>query len=475
MTRLIFALLLTTVVACGGQKTRRAEAPGVVPTSTVTVTGPVSPTWVEGEMPELYDAATHLMVVGRGATVEEAEADAKAKMRAEVLGPDADRPFVTVPDALQAFAYSPGTERYINPEGAAFVRLIAQRVFVIDRLKAWEALMGVGALPDGQPDAFVAGGQPVRDPSTHLEALAATLGHQRASAFVCQRRMAVTTSTCTPTSLAPIRGAMKAFGRAIQLKPRYADGVPFRSGRGAQAPVTVDAVWTSPQADTFPVAGLPLVFKTADEAMIETNDRGRAEWTAGSVTPSDKVSVRINGEGVLGPDAALWASLPAIEVGFRPLDVKTARVAYLIDEGNNTSGRNEMKKKLMALGMVEPQALPDSLKAFFAQGAPDAAKRKAFIDAADGQFDVVAVGEMHSQFASRFGARAVWHEAQGELTVFDIWSGAQIGPLTGTVRASAIGERAASSKALAALGKQLADKVAKMLTEHYRADAAAQR
>ncbi|MEO1334897.1 MAG: hypothetical protein AAFV29_04615, partial [Myxococcota bacterium] len=170
---------------------------------------PGAPGWVSGEMPDLYDASTHLMVVGRGATPEEAEADAQANMLAAVLGPEADRPFTTIPEGLQSFAFAPGTERYVA-EREAFVRLVAQRVFVVDRLKAWEALMGVGALADDPPEPFMSGGQLVTDPSGHLESLVTTLGHGRAKAYVCARRMAVTTSTCTPESLDSIRDAVRA-------------------------------------------------------------------------------------------------------------------------------------------------------------------------------------------------------------------------------------------------------------------------
>ncbi|MEL7372814.1 MAG: hypothetical protein AAFN74_28080, partial [Myxococcota bacterium] len=115
-TRLALISLFIFASACGGGRARRAGgAPPAVPTSTAASV-PGAPGWVSGEMPDLYDASTHLMVVGRGATPEEAEADAQANMLAAVLGPEADRPFTTIPEGLQSFAFAPGTERYRTEE-----------------------------------------------------------------------------------------------------------------------------------------------------------------------------------------------------------------------------------------------------------------------------------------------------------------------------------------------------------------------
>ena len=476
MNRLGLIVCLALTVACGGQRSRGGPAgtgAGSVPTSTTALAGSMTPEWLEGALPAQFDEATHLMVVGRGTTVEAAEADAREKMMAAVLGPETARPFLTVPDALQDFAYTPGTERYVDPEGEAFVRLIAQRVFIVDRLKSWEVLMARGALSDEQPEAFVASGQAVTDPSTHLEALAATLGARRATVYVCERRMAVTTSTCTPGGLETIRKAVKTFGRSVQLRPRFTEGVPYRVGHGPEAGIAIEAVWSSPGRPAVVLSGLPLMFKgPSEETSLETDDKGRAEWKPGVIDPATRVAVRIHSEAVLASEASLWAALPAIEVGFRGLGVKTARMAFLIDESSGQKGRDGFKQKLTTLGMRSPVQLEPRFEGFV-KGGTDRERLRAMAEAAGGSIDLVAVGEMHSQYAGKLGARSVWHEAEGTITVYDVWSGAQIGPVKGTDREHGIGERAASAKALGALGRHLAEELTKLLNEHYRPSATA--
>ena len=478
MTRLSFVLMLLTAgVACGGAQ-KRSVSQGTVPTSSVAQVGGDQPAWVAGEMPALYDASTHLMVVGSGPTVDAAAADARSRMVNKVLGPETSRPFASVPEDLQEFAYAPATERYVASPDKAYVRLLAQRVFVVDRLRAWEAQKAIGALADPVPEAFRTEGRPVSEPSSHLDALVTTLAYQRASAFVCNRRMAVSTSTCTPADLGAIHSAVSTFGQALEIRPKYADGVPYRAGDGAQAPVAAEVVWKAPGQSAQPVAGVPLAFQgVAEKASVPTEDDGLAVWRPTTADPTARVSVRIDAPALLGPDAALWATLPATDVGFRILQPKTARVAVFIEEdGSSRSGRDGFRTKLTGLGMGAPTDLPADMQRAFAKGStPDRATLLALAQRANGSIDLVAVGEMHSQFASRVGARSVWHEAKGTLTLYDVWSGAQLGPLRGTERAVAIGERAASAKALRALGERLALDVSKLLTEHYRTGASAQR
>ncbi|MEL7372804.1 MAG: hypothetical protein AAFN74_28030, partial [Myxococcota bacterium] len=185
----------------------------------------------------------------------------------------------------------------------------AQRVFVVDRLKAWEALMGVGALADDPPEPFMSGGQLVTDPSGHLESLVTTLGHGRAKAYVCARRMAVTTSTCTPESLDSIRDAVRAFGQALTLRSRFADGVPFRPAGGPQAPVVAEMLWKAPGQTEVPIGGVPVAFKgPTNEGKVETNGKGRADWRIADVDAKARVGVRVDAEGLLGAEAGLWAN-----------------------------------------------------------------------------------------------------------------------------------------------------------------------
>lgn len=478
MTRVLFVVLMVAISACGGS---RQAGPTVGPASEPGSLGSESeeggePAWVRGEMPDLYDEATHLMVVGRGSTMAEAEADAQARMRAEVLGTESGRPFFTVPDALQEFAFAPGTERYVDPNGQAHVRLIAQRVFVMDRLKAWEAMMGVGVLSDPAFDAFTTSDGPVTDPSAHLNALAATLAYQRANAYVCTRRMVVTTSTCTPANLKPIQKAVEQFGKALQLRPHFADGVPFRLQQGPQAPVSIDVVFRSPGQPPMPMVGLPIAFRgPSGESNVETNGQGQAAWQVSTDDPGAKIDVRFQAEALLGPDASLWASLPAIQVQFRPLSASTARVALHITETpTSKSGRDGLREKLEALGLPKPTDLPEALQQVVG-AEPNLDTLRSVANRAQGTIDLVAIGAFRSQFASRMGARSVWHEARGQVTVYDVWSGAKIGPLTSTQRAVAIGERAAASKALGELGASLADEIAKLIEAHYRPGAAAVR
>ena len=477
MTRLMLIVCLAAT-ACGGS---RGRVPSSLPGSPPSSESDGAPSWTTGEMPDLYDASTHLMVVGRGPNPEAAEADAKDKMTDTVLGPEQVRPFSVVPDELQDFAYTPATERYQEPGGDAFVRLIAQKVFVMDRLKAWEALMGVGALPDEVPEAFRAEGAPVTDPSAHLDALATTLAYQRASAFVCARGMAVTTSTCTPTNLGAIRSAVSTFGQALALRPRFAGRVPYRAGVGAQAPVKVQVVWTPPGQGPIPVSGVPLVFKgtdTATAAKQESDDRGLAEWLSSPSSASQSVQIGFDAGILLGQDASLWAALPTAKVGYRAVTANSARIAWMVKEsGRGHSGRDGFVKKADALGLQSPSEMPSDLKTRVPESEDmlTAEALRAVAEAANGAIDFVAVGEMHSQFAGKLGARSVWHEARGTLHLYDLWTGARLGPIKGAARASAIGERAASAKARRRLGERWATNASQLLNQHFQTGASARR
>ncbi|MEM7675666.1 MAG: hypothetical protein AAF449_06645 [Myxococcota bacterium] len=445
-----------------------------MPTSTSAASEVGAPGWVSGELPELFDASTHLMVVGSGPTPEAAEADAKAKMMATVLGPEADRPFTTVPEALQSFAFAPGTERYVGEKGA-YVRLIAQRVFVMDRLKAWEALTGVGALADDPPEPFLSAGSIVTDPSGHLESLVTTLRYGRAQAFVCARRMAVTTSTCTPTSVEPAREAVRAFGKALVLRPHFSKGVPYRPVVGPQAPVATQVMWKAPGHAAVPIRGVPVAFTGASgDHRVQSNGKGRADWALKTVEADARIGARFDAEALLGPEASLWSDLPGIEIGFRVVTEKTARMAlYFTETGGVHHGRDALRDRLKRLGLPAPVALDPKFEKFFSEGLPDAARLRSLVDDTDGAFDLVAVSDMRSEFAGRMSRRSVWHEATGQIVVYDLWSGAQLGPVQGTEREAGIGESAASAKALAALGDRLGRDVAQILAQHYRGGAQA--
>ena len=476
MTRTLFAAVMLTLVACGG-KGGRGPTPSAEGVATSTATE--APAWVRGEMPEPYDASTHMMVVGQGKTYDAALLDARDDMALAVLGPTTVRPFAAIPDGLQDFAFAPATERFEDADGTTHVRLIAQRVFVMDRLRAWEALTGVGALSDEIPEAFRVGGKPVTDPSEHLMALATTLAYQRASAFVCERSMVVNTSTCTPADLGAIRSAVSTFGQSLKVTPWFDGGVPYRPGLGHQAPVAVEVQWTPPQGQPARISGVPVVFEAStDSATEETDDRGRARWSPSAVDPAVPVSAKIGAADLLGPESSLWATLAPAAVGFRTLAPKTARIAWMVKEtGRGRTGRRGFVARAKRLGLHPPVDLPKTLATLFAdpkQPPSRDAMRAAATDAA-GRFDLVAVGEMHSQFAGKMGARSVWHEARGALYLYDVWTGARVGPLRGTARASAIGERAASSKARELLGSRWAADAAKMLDEHYRSGASARR
>lgn len=429
------------------------------------------PAWVDGEMPDLFDASTHLMVVGAGPTVEEATVDAHAKMIAEVLGPENARPFVAVPESLQSFAEATATDRYVEGESQAYVRLVGKRVFIQERLEAWEAQMGIGALAELDPQPFTAAGQPVMDPSKHLTALATTLAYRRASAFVCERRLVVSTSTCTPASLGSIREAVKAFGEAITVRPAYKGGVPLRIGGGPEAPVAVIATWTAPGRNPVALAGLPVSFEgPSAEASIETDARGRAEWQPDAPDPNSKTAVRIDAEALLGADASLWANLASVEVTFRKLQPQTAQLALSIKENQRGAyGRKSLGQRLRQLGIARPVTLSqDQQDLVSLDDGPTRENLRALGEASEGAIDLVVLADFHTQFASRMRGRRVWHEAQGELVIYDVWSGAKIGPIDMTARENGLGEQAAGAKALRSLGAKLAEEAAKRLSEYYR-------
>ncbi|MEL7372561.1 MAG: hypothetical protein AAFN74_26790, partial [Myxococcota bacterium] len=184
--------------------------------------------------------------------------------------------------------------------------------------------------------------------------------------------------------------------------------------------------------------------------------------------------LRVDAEGLLGAEAGLWANLPTLDIGFRLVTEKTARVAlYFTETGGVHHGRDALRDRLKVLGLPETRALDPKFENFFSEGAPDTARLRSLADAADGHIDLVAVSDMRSEFAGRMSRRSVWHEATGQIVVYDLWSGAQLGPVQGTEREAGIGEKAASAKALSALGDRLGRDVAKLLVQHFHGAAQA--
>ena len=476
MKRLSFVMIALAASACGSQRAATPEIAAIGTSSVAAVAKGLQPAWVDGTLPAPYDASTHLMVVGRGDTPEAAQADARQQMQQAVLGPPEDRPFLTVPDDLQDFAFAPATEQFTTEGVGAFVRLIAQRVFIVDRLKQWSALMGRDALKDDPVDAFRSGGQAVVDAGEHLQALAATLAYYRAGSFVCARQAEITTTPCTETfDIKVVRDAIAEFGNSIRVQEKWSGGVPYRDGIGPLADVTVRATVKPRSIPALPLTGLPVAFKGPDaEAKATTNDDGLAHWATKTIEPSSKVAVRIDAETLLGPDASLWAKLPVLEVGYRPVDATSVRLAMFLQE--STSGDNGLRgmtARIATAGLTKFSVLAPALRSMVPKkGAPTPEQLRALAAAANGQFDVLVVGEMHSQFASKLGRRTVWHEAQGTVTVYDVWSGATLGPLTATERAKGLGENKASQNALDALGRKLGHDLLKLLAEHFRAGAA---
>jgi hypothetical protein len=371
-------------------------------------------------------------------------------------------------------------------------------------------------LPDGRTAVLVALPRPVfalrvqdwldhppeaetRDagtPTGMLRAALDFLDFQQRGAWGCERQRTLVGTECEVTDTTMGRRQVAAVAAELRLEPALDGGIPVRPGGRALLPATVRARWRNGAGETVPWPDLPLRFEAPDGVLAShsarTDGEGHAEVAFVQSPPGDlRVRVTVDREALLGTLQELWPEV-SVELGLRPVTLASGRLAvYLVESIANVApqetddpdgdGRGDgtqdepgdpagaatgaVVQTLEARGHRASRALgPDDARRLQHARGPDlVAALRAIAVEARGGIDHVAIGEARSDFASRMGARSVWHEAMGMITVYDAWSGEEVTTLERSARARGIGDRHAGRNALRALGNVIGDAIAELL------------
>lgn len=420
-----------------------------------------APAWLAGEAPEDLPAEEYVLGAGRGPSADQARAQALLQLEEQLWGPEAERPEVELPTL---FDVQKDVERSVSlSNGETAVLLAVSRSSYGLRIQTWV---------DNPPAAE---STDASTPAGMLKAALYFLHFQQRARFGCLRQQALVQSACTPTDAAVAQQQVARVAQGIKLELAYEGGLPVRRGQPL-VPATVRVTWRNGDGEWVPWEGLPIRFEGPEGVVTAEETLTAADGTAGvqllrlPTAEEPVITARVDREAVLGKAASLWAPL-TVAVTPREVSPGSGRVAVFIKEAimqdpvvdglAATAAAQGLKDRAYAYVQVLEEAVGAPL--LEARG-PDLAKALLSIAHQNfGAVDLVVVGEAHSDFASRMGARSLWHEAVGVLKIYDAWSGQEVGAVERTTRASGIGDLNAGRRALKQLGGVLAEALHELL------------
>lgn len=463
LVQLAACAALTGIAACKGgpDSVPPPTAPAALepPPSVKATPPPPPPEWTRGAWPEHLPAESFVAAVATSTDAEAAEAAAVAALQVRLLGPAERRPFTSMPAALQPLVDPSLTRRYAGPERTS-VLVAARRKKVISALDAWAAALApVAPLPGGLGSRLAAGAR--EDPRAYIDRLVSHARHRRAAAFACEQAP-VRTSTCAAPNPEPVQRALTEVLEAVAVTTEPPKGVPHHPRTGALRPVRVRVTWAPSGAAPKPLADMPVLL---DLWGVPTQARTAADGGASApvppqARPAEAAVARLDAAALLGELVDLWPDPPAVQVNLRALTPARMRAGLSVKEtsaGRTTLDGTERLREALVRAGVGAAFYLDERQAL--QLPAPAAAISALADAAQGDLDVLVIGQIESHFASQMGARSVWYEATGHVELFDAWTGQRIVTLDEAARAVAIGEAAAARAALQTLGEQLAEKL----------------
>lgn len=432
------------------------------PPVTSTVAPDPAPEWTLGAWPAHLPAERFAAAVATSTDAKASHTKALAALEVRLFGPPEKRPFAALPPELRDFV-DPALTREHSSEGITTALVAVSKTHIQQRLDDWaQAQTPDTELPERHPDGerVLVFGEQVHDARDHLNRLIEHLRYRRAAHFVCQDAP-VRTSTCSAPDPRILQDSLQAFTSGIQLRSTPTDGVPYRAGLGALRKITVHATWNSPGRAPEPLAQVPVQVKLPNRTLLsETDADGRVHIPWPNDAPLNATAKARIASSLLAELQSFWADPPSVDIVLRELRPDRSRVALSIKEASvgrhSTDGSERLRQGLLSAGWAAVYYLDEGRTP--AQPV-QAAALSALADQAQGQLDVLLMGDLEVHFASQMGARSVWYEATGELTVYDAWTGRPVAVLKDSARAVAIGEAAAAKAALEALGGQLADKV----------------
>ncbi len=464
----VFAgIVLLALGACSGsQKIVEPAKPVVEPQPTRPVVE--KPLWALGIYPEDMPESHHLMAVAEGKTKQEATQKAELLLHDKFLGPKGGRPFQVLPRSLAQLSEPQFTKTASLAEGHFAVAVAARRGYFTTALDQW--LAELEKQVSGQ---LVDAAQPL----SQLNKLLFRLRLARGRSYACARLTAVLKSPCQATPAEALQKEISGFASKLKIEPVIATGIPGYLNQPALRPAEV-LVFYQGEGQAIAVQGAELIFEASTSLLAESRAQTEIDGRAGvklklPLLESSTVSVRLDAQKMLGDEHQLWSKLSKVTLKPRILTTKSRKIAFYLEENAlgqsvpwaTNSLRDSLKKADIALQDSLDPEVKQQLAEVIAQGKNWSQALQSLPDGHRARPDILIQGTIESHFASRMGARSVWHEATGKLSIYEGWSGRVLGEVRQTARAVAIGEEAASRKALTALAQLLGEELTRLLRE----------
>ncbi|MEM6531151.1 MAG: hypothetical protein AAF654_00940 [Myxococcota bacterium] len=299
-------------------------------------------------------------------------------------------------------------------------------------------------------------------PSLHV------LWAAEAKVRVCDRLRALTETEATCEDETATRdGALIAVTRLMDglvLEPRFDGGVPVGPDGRPSRPLEVLVTWTDGTSDAAPAPRVPLKVTDGKEWIGQqeaaSGPDGIASLDFGEVLPNPetRIGLELYAEAWAGDLGPLLPEL-ALSIPFRRVTPSTARVGLLIQEVSVDQDTTFLASALQS-GLAEArggdvQLVDETLASIVGTLNPDTLRQLA--DASRGRIDVLVAGRATSSLASRMGSRSVYHEASATLTLYDVWTGAEITTVERSTQALGLGDARAAKNALRQLGGELVE------------------
>ena len=404
------------------------------------------------------------MVTGSGWTVEQARGSARDAYDLILWGPKKDRPR-PLPELIEPEAFQ---ERSTEGEdGAHHTVLAVERGYLSERLRAWL---------ENPPQSEASD---ANTPQGMLAAAVAFAAYQEMQVFGCQRLRALGSGECDSPSLSMGRRQIAKVGQRLLLRSTYQGGIPARNGV-AMRPVRVTALWKRSDDQEVPWAGLPLKMiapaGVLSSEAVSTDEQGIATLPlADPSVGSGHIVAMVDRDRLLGTYADTWGDV-SVQVSLRQVPMVSKRLGIYLQEfirdhdSEAAVAADQVRRGLKRMGYGGAYILSDDLGSMLLDTGGETMRSvvQRVADAALGKADVIIFGVLRSEFASSMGGRSVWHEASGEVWVFEAWSGREIAHLTPVARAVGVGDFNAGRKALKDVGNELVVSLNKLFKDFSR-------
>lgn len=378
------------------------------------------------------DEEVFVRVSGRGATEDDAYAQAVRALAVELLG---DARWL---DVAPVELHERPTNLDAQPTGDGIeVRL---------ELTHSEAAAALAAFEDTEPNI-------VAPEPWHETMYAYLYAHIREHA--CVRKHALFGVACETGTTADADAALQALAAGFVLASSLRGGVPVDAkGRPLREP---DVLALS---QGTPVAGVPLRVELGSTVTrVYTNEQGRVPLCLPDAAAwPDRVRVAVDAEAMLGPVHAAWPG-EDIEIASRPLDLRRWTIVIADDSGKEIADgpRDAFVAAMRGAGFGDPKAIRD-LKSRVRTPAR-------LVETTAGEVDLVVLVEVSSAYASRVGGGRVWYEAKGKVRALNPWKpdDTAFPSFTLEVTASDVGDARAEQAARTKLCADAGEKLAAML------------